>query len=237
MLASMMSFKAFALKRLFFGETAEVKNTFLDDVVREQSSNESTLAEAQTCPVFSAPNDGLSLGSSSHSGSASASAPQSDNVDTANLELPNTLQTLSTPPCTLRYLPAVGEDFTEVLPHTMPMDTLELWPEVQSVQGQDPQNPHNAQLLRALQSMPNAPFRDFLVPKIHGVLDANLGAVAGFAPPNLPHVPWAPPVLSTIPPAKNASEFLAPVSCQIFVSSFAGHQCLVSPLFRLCSCQ
>lgn len=199
-------------------EAAEVKNTFLDDVVPEQSSNESTLAEAQTCPVFSAPNDGLSLGSSaSHSGSASASVPQSDGVDT-NLELPNTLQTLSTPPCTLRYLPAVGEDFTEVLPHTM--DTMELWPELKSVQGQDlstdiRQDPQDAQLLRALQAMPNAPFRDFLVPKIHGGLDANLGAVAGFAPPNLPHVPWAPPVLSTIPPAQTANEFLAPVSGQI----------------------
>eukprot|EP00438_Fugacium_kawagutii_P033450 Skav223161 [mRNA] locus=scaffold3747:19709:23234:+ [translate_table: standard] len=200
------------MKKLFLVGEAEVKNTFLDDVVREQSSNESTLAEAQTCPVFSAPNDGLSLGSSaSHSGSAGASVTQSDGVDTANLEMPNTLQTLSTPPCTLRYLPAVGEDFTEVLPHTMPMDTLELWPEVRSVEGQDLARPQDAQLLRALQAMPNAPFRDFLVPKIHGGLDANLGAVAGFAPPNLPHVPWAPPVLSTIPPAQNAKEFLAPV--------------------------
>lgn len=206
----------------------------MDDVVREQSSNESTLAEAQTCPEFRSRNDALSSSSASISGSATASATQSELCLGTDPELmhtlqslPNTLQTLS-PLCSLRYqvaeVPASEADFTDVVPpNTMPM-TLELWPDQLS---------HEAQLLSALQAMPNvsnAPFGHLLnasnaqsplspPPRIHDALGANLSAMAAVTAfpsvmpmPNVPSVPWAPPVLSTIPPA---NEFLAQVSCQI----------------------
>lgn len=212
------------------GRQLKVKNTFLDDVVREQSSNESTLAEAQTCPEFRSRNDALSSSSASISGSATASATQSELCLGTDPELmhtlqslPNTLQTLS-PLCSLRYqvaeVPASEADFTDVVPpNTMPM-TLELWPDQMS---------HEAQLLSALQAMPNvsnAPFGHLLnasnaqsplspPPRIHDALGANLSAMAAVTAfpsvmpmPNVPSVPWAPPVLSTIPPA---NEFLAQV--------------------------
>lgn len=211
------------------GRQLKVKNTFLDDVVREQSSNESTLAEAQTCPEFRSRNDALSSSSASISGSATASATQSELCLGTDPELmhtlqslPNTLQTLS-PPCSLRYqvpeVPACEADFTDVVPpNTMPM-TLELWP--------DQMNSHEAQLLSAL-AMPNvtnAPFGHLLnapnaqsplsPSRIHDTLGANLSAMAAATTfpsvmpmPNVPSVPWAPPVLSTIPPA---NEFLAQV--------------------------
>ena len=219
----------------FSQSVPEVKNTFLDDVVREQSSNESTLAEAQTCPEFRSRNDALSSSSASISGGATASATQSElclgdpELMHTLQSLPNTLQTMS-PPCSLRYqvaeVPACEADFTDVTPpNTMPM-TLELWPDQMS---------HEVQLLSALPSVPNAPFGHLLnapsaqsPPRIHDALGANLSAMAAAAAfpsvlpmPNVPSVPWAPPVLSTIPPA---NEILAQVSCQnLSESLFASH--------------
>lgn len=210
------------------GRQVKVKKTFLDEVVREQSSNESTL-EAQTCPEFRSRNDALSSSSASISGSATASATQSELCLGTDPELmhtlqslPNTLQTLS-PLCSLRYqvaeVPACEADFTDnVPPNTMPM-TLELWPDQMS---------REAQLLSALQAVPNVnttpyvPYRHFLnapnaqsPPRIHDALGANLTAMAVatafpsmMTMPNVPSVPWAPPVLSTIPPA---NEILAQV--------------------------
>lgn len=184
----------------------QVKNTFLDDVVREQSSNESTLVEAQTCPEFRNRKDGLSSSSASHSGASASVATHSDWLGDQEL-MPNTLQTLSTPPASLRYQVPNGcqadvVDFTDVIPRT----PLELWHDQMKSQ---------EALLCALQAMPDAPFRHLLSPppppylgKIPGAINANLNAAASAAFSPLPNVPWAP-VLSTIPPA---NEFLAPVS-------------------------
>jgi len=187
------------------GQQVKVKNTFLDDVVREQSSNESTLVEAQTCPEFRNRKDGLSSSSASHSGASASVATHSDWLGDQEL-MPNTLQTLSTPPASLRYQVPNGcqadvVDFTDVIPRT----PLELWHDQMKSQ---------EALLCALQAMPDAPFRHLLSPppppylgKIPGAINANLNAAASAAFSPLPNVPWAP-VLSTIPPA---NEFLAPV--------------------------
>ena len=207
----------------------QVKNTFLDDVVREQSSNESTLVEAQTCPEFRNRKDGLSSSSASHSGASASVATHSDWLGDQEL-MPNTLQTLSTPPASLRYQVPNGHaevvDFTDVVPRT----PLELWHDQMKSQ---------EALLCALQTMPDAPFRHLLSPppppylgKIPAAINANLNAAASAAFSPLPNVPWAP-VLSTIPPA---NEFLAPVPwivCRPLQKPFVALICLVTSCYHL----
>lgn len=146
----------------------------------------------------------MSSSSASHSGASASVATHSDWLGDQEL-MPNTLQTLSTPPASLRYQVPNGcqadvVDFTDVMPRT----PLELWHDQMKSQ---------EALLCALHAMPDAPFRHLLSPppppylgKIPAAINANLNAAASFSP--LPNVPWAP-VLSTIPPA---NEFLAPVS-------------------------
>ena len=205
-----------------------MKNTFLDDVVGEQSSNESTLAEAHTCPEFRRRHDGSSS-SASNSGSANASlGQQSDLYLAADPELlVNTLQTLSTPPCSLRHqVPgdACQAEFTDVVPqHSLSLDqlkTLELWQETIPEAQLHRDAPLNA--MGAMLSQFGNLLSPFSPPGITGI-NANLGAAtaAAYPPPAYPpNLPWLPPVLSTIPPTP---EVLAAASWRMhYLDSFGG---------------
>ncbi|CAK9020254.1 unnamed protein product [Durusdinium trenchii] len=192
------------------GQQVKVKNTFLDDLIREKnSSNESTL-EAHTCPEFRR-SDVASSGSSSgnsgpvESGSSFATPEMEglegmegidpDSEDPEGLPEVESFLTL-TPPISLRY---------SQYPQTMPMPAMPPMstPDLQNLHGLD----FDAQLLCALQAVPNAPCGS--VPPVlpngnfpfHETLLSALPALPGVLPgvPGMPGMPLLAPVLSTMP--------------------------------------
>ncbi|CAE7560609.1 unnamed protein product [Symbiodinium natans] len=172
------------------GQQVKVKNTFLDDVLPEASSNESTLtAEAHTCPELTRRRSDAQSSSSGSHGAGQESLPP-------NVEMPNTLLTLSTPPATMLgdewHLDSVGNCMGPVV-------------EPLSSQGIDDfrrATRETGQLLEALQAMPGLPFADIVLSS-HPPMAGHHAELACL--PMLPEVAGPPAVLSTLPCQQEAT--------------------------------